>query len=66
VPHSDYFDLHRAADRDFPWPGMTVNMLKKPKDNMIHKMHKTFFKLKFGLTISGIDFHLKDTIFFSH
>ena len=26
LPPSDYFDLHRAPDRDFPWPGMVFGL----------------------------------------
>ena len=25
VPPHDYFNLHRAADRDLPWPGRMKN-----------------------------------------
>lgn len=26
LPNSDYFDLHRAFDRDLPWTGMTFGL----------------------------------------
>jgi hypothetical protein len=26
LPPDDYFNLHRAPDRDFPWPGMTFGL----------------------------------------
>jgi hypothetical protein len=29
LPPSDYFDLHRAVDRDLPWTGFTFILSKK-------------------------------------
>lgn len=63
LPPSDYFDLHRAVDRDLPWTGFTFILSKKKYfQSKISSLFWSFQGMTFGLTISAVWYWCSDQV----